>query len=804
MKKHFILRFFSALAGMFFFGSLIGFIALILIMNYYNATLPDYQQLKVYEPLTTTRVYSSDGSLLEEYASEKRVFLPISAMPDKLVKAFVSAEDKHFYSHSGVDYLGIVRAIVVNVKNWGTNKRPVGASTITQQVAKNFFLSNEVSIVRKIKEMLLAKKMEQAFTKEHILELYLNQIFLGQRSYGVASAAMTYFNKSVDELTLPEMAYLAALPKGPNNYHPVRNHDAAVKRRNYVLGRMYEDKYITKQELDEALKAPLEMTGYVGNEVAEDAEFYSEEVRKMVEKQYGNEALYHGGLSIRTALDPNLQKIAVQVLFDGLVAYDRRHGYRGPVKHIEEISLENLKSIEIPPYIPDNWYIAVVKGITPEIAQISVLKDDELLDGQIPLSELKWARKPTQKGYVGDKIEQPSDVLSIGDVVYVANQKEQGFYSLQQYPTVQGALVAMNPHTGRVLAMMGGSDFQKSKFNRAVQAYRQPGSSIKPIVYLTALDNGYNPSSLVLDAPLVIDQGPGMPKWKPMNYTKVFYGPTTLRKGIEASRNLITIRLAQAVGMDKVVQYVKKFGISDTYQPLLSYSIGSGETTLLKMTTAYSMLVNGGKKISPIFIDRIQDRSGRTIYKYDTRACENCTGEEAKDNQVPNIPDLRQQVQDPVSAYQMVNIMKGVVDRGTGKIAKAVGKTLAGKSGTSNDSLDTWFIGFSPDLVVGIWVGFDDNQTLGAKETGSVVAGPIFRDFMKQALKNTADMPFRIPKGVKLVLVNYTTGLPAKTGEKSVLLEAFRQETDLNNPTPIVGADITIKQDHVPDMGGFY
>ena len=806
MKKHFLMRLLATLVSLFFFFSFILLGIGMFVAIHFSQDLPDYRQLEKYEPLITSRLYASDGQLLAEYAEEKRIFVPITAIPKRVIQAFISAEDKNFYNHGGIDFVGIARAVIINIKNIGTNKRLVGASTITQQVAKNFLLTNEMSFKRKIKEALLARRIEQTFDKDHILELYLNQIYLGFRSYGVASAALMYFNKSMDELTLAETAFLAALPKGPNNYNPLTNYDNAIQRRNWVLDRMAEEGYISVTEAEEAKKEPIVVQERELNETVKNADYYNEEIRRMIEKRYGENALYQGGLSIRTSLDPHLQNIAVDVLLKGLLSYDKRHGYRGPVQHFQTLDnwTENLNTITRPAYLPESWKTAVVLSMDEENTTIGLADGSQ---GIIPVKDMRWARKALPDGYVDKDVVVPSDVFSVGDVIYVEGKENKNgtvFYYLQQFPEVEGAIVALDPHTGRVLAMVGGLSYQRSQFNRAVQAYRQPGSSFKPFVYLTALDNGFTPSSLILDAPLVVDQGPGQEKWKPRNYTKIFYGPTTLRVGIEKSRNLMTVRLAQAVGIDKTVEYAKKFGIADNLQPVLSMALGSGETTLLRLTTAYAMLVNGGKKITPNLIDRIQDRTGKTIYKHDKRPCPNCQGSMATNAVVPEIPDEREQIQDPVSAYQMVNIMTGVVERGTGRIAQTVKRTLAGKSGTSNDNFDTWFIGFSPDLVVGVYVGYDTPRTLGPRDTGGVVAAPIFRDFMAAALKDKPDIPFRVPPGVRLVRVNLKTGKPAKPGDKEVILEAFRKETDLNYETPIIGQDVTLKPENVPDLGGLY
>lgn len=799
------MRFFSTLVSLFFFGCFMVAVFLFLVVLHYSNSkdLPDYRQLADYKPQITSRLYAADGSLMAEYAMEKRIFVPVDKIPSLLRSAFIAAEDKTFYSHGGIDLAGIARAVIVNIKNIGKSRRKVGASTITQQVAKNMLLTSEQSLSRKIKEALLARKIEQAFTKDHILELYLNEIYLGIGSYGVASASLNYFDKSMSELTLDEMAFLAALPKGPNNYHPIKKPEAAKERRDWVLRRMAEDGYITYEQASAAIQEPIHMVQRQ-NDMLDDAGYYAEEVRRFVVKNYGDNAIYNGGLFIRTSLDPTLQKAATKALRDGLITYDQRHGWRGPIAHLDTWgkSLRFLQENQVPNYVPDTWRYAAVQQVTDTKATITLADGST---GDIALSDLEWARPALPEGKIGKKVEKVNDVLSENDIIYVREKKEKGQYLLRQMPTVEGALVALDPHTGRVLAMTGGFSFHKNQFNRAIQAYRQPGSSFKPFVYLAALDSGYTPSSLILDAPLVMENPDGT-KWKPKNYSQVFYGPTTMRVGLEKSRNLMTIRLAQAIGMNKILTYGRKFNISDKLEPVLATALGAGETTLMRLTAAYGMIVNGGKYITPSLIDRIQDRDGKTIYKHDTRVCTNCSGEAASPDDKPIVPDNREQIQDSASAYQMINILTGVIERGTGRVAKAVKKTLGGKSGTSNDSFDSWFIGFSPDLVVGVWVGFDNPQTLGPNDTGGVVSGPIFRDFMMEALKDKPDIPFRVPDTVELVRVNATTGKPAQPGEDNIILEAFRKGTDLSKPTPIVGGrDMVIQDDEtLPDMGGVY
>ena len=793
-----MLRILSYLFGVSVLAVLAAGVLALYLMQEFSRDLPDHEQLASYEPPTVTRVHAGDGRLLAEYATEKRVFVPIEAIPRRLINAFLAAEDKNFYSHRGVDALSIVRAVVVNLQNLGQNRRPVGASTITQQVAKNFLLTNEVSIERKIREAIIALRIEQAFTKDHILELYLNEIFLGFRSYGVAAAALNYFNKSLDELTIAEAAFLAALPKAPNNYHPIRHPEAALVRRDWVIGRMLEDGRISQAEADEAWAQPLEIRQRDATEVVE-ADHFAEEVRRELARLYGEEGLYKGGLSVRTTIDPRLQAAADRTLREGLIAYDRRHGWRGPLRSLD-LAAEGWreKLVEMPrgAALP-SWQLAVVLELGNSTAKIGLPKEDGpgehaaeeaaaegslgLREGTIPMAELRWARPTLEDQKVGARPERPSQVLKVGDVILVEPVSENGdgeaypenSYALRQIPAVNGGIVALDPHTGRILAMTGGFSYADSEFNRVTQALRQPGSAFKPIVYLAGLDSGFTPATMILDAPFVIDQGAGLGKWKPANYTKKFYGPTPMRIGIEKSRNLMTVRLAQTIGMERVVDTARRLGVIDDMPALLAMSLGAAETTLLRMTTAYAMLVNGGKRVEPTVIDRVQDRHGQTIYRHDLRECPSCRMETWLQQPVPALPDNREQVADPRSAYQVVSMLQGVVQRGTGRKIAEVGKPLAGKTGTTNDAFDTWFVGFSPDLAVGIFIGFDEPRTLGPKETGSSVSAPVFKAFMKAALENAPATPFRIPPGIRLVRVNATTGQLAQAGDNRVILEAF-------------------------------
>ena len=752
------------------------------LLWHYGQELPDYKQLADYKPPTLTRVHAGDGRLIKEYATERRVFVPVRVMPKHLINAFIAAEDQDFFIHPGVDFKALLRASLQNVRLYFQKRRPVGASTITQQVAKNFLLTNEVSIERKIKEAILAFRMEKAFDKERILELYLNEIYLGYGSYGVAAAALNYFNKSLDELSIAEAAYLAALPKAPNNYHPVRRLDAAVDRRNWVVRRMLEEGFIDLMTAHEARAAPLKVVPREAVQIVE-AEYFLEEVRRELTRRFGDEGLYKGGLSVRTTLDPAMQGIAEQALRDGLIKYDRRHGYRGPVARIQVADKwrEYLSNVDKPTGA-GGWSLAIVLRVNQKTAFVG-MKTGTI--GSIPLSELKWARQWLDPQKVGPRVMEASDALKVGDVVLVeqleknnmSEQRGPKKYGLRQVPAVNGAIVVLNPHTGRVYAMSGGYDYETSEFNRATQAQRQPGSAFKPFVYLAALEAGFTPSTYIMDAPFVIDQGPGQGKWKPHNYSNKFYGPSPMRIGMEKSRNLMTVRLAQKISMAPIVAIAKRFGITDSLPPHLAMALGANETTLLKITTGYAMLVNGGKRIVPSLIDRVQDRNGKTVYRHDARPCEGCRTKGWENQEPPEIPDTREQIVDPSSAYQVVSMLEGVVQRGTGRKVSAIGKPLAGKTGTSNNSRETWFIGFSPDLVVGVYVGFDDRQRLGKRETGGSVAAPIFQQFMKKQLADQPAVPFRIPSGIRMVRVNPRTGMRAQPQDKTFILEAYKDGT---------------------------
>jgi penicillin-binding protein 1A len=763
--------------------------------------LPNYDVLAKYEPPVMTRVHAADGQLVAEYASERRLYLPIQAIPDQIKNAFISAEDKNFYQHSGLDYQGIARALLQNAEGYATGNRSrlVGASTITQQVARNFLLTLDQTWQRKVQEAILSLRIEQAYSKDKILELYLNEIFLGLGSYGVASAALTYFDKSVHELTLAETAYLAALPKGPNNYNPFRYPDRALERRNWVIDRMVENGYVSAADGEKAKKDPLGVKLRSTGPTIFAADYFVEEVRRQLSAMFGEKTLYEGGLSVRTSLVPAMQVMARQALVDGLTSYDQELGWRGPVQHLDDLSGDWGPKVAAITPLSDltDWRLAVVLKVTPDAADIGLRPDitagttkvDDARDtGTIAFKGTKWKQIAAAQGHKGTPVKAMTDLLQVGDVVYVsAANGAAGTYNLRQVPQVEGALVAMDPHTGRVLAMVGGFSYAESQFNRATQAYRQPGSSFKPFVYSAALDNGYTPSSVIMDAPIEIDQGNGLGMWRPENYSGEFYGPSTLRTGIELSRNVMTVRLAQDMGMPLIAEYGRRFGIYDQLQPVLAMALGSGETTVLRMTAGYSVFANGGKEVRPTLIDRIQNRYGQTIFKHEDRTCEGCDADSWHGQDEPTIVDNAEQVLDPMTAYQMTSMLEGVVQRGTGTAAKAIGKPVAGKTGTTNDYNDAWFVGYSPDLVAGVWVGFDSPRSLGEGETGGSLSAPVFTEFMQMALADKPPIPFRVPPGMNFIPIDRHTGLRAEAGDPGTILEAFKPGTAPPDTYSIIG-----------------
>jgi len=765
--------------------------------------LPSYDSLAQYEPPVMTRIHAHDGALIAEYARERRIFVPINTIPKIVLDAFLSAEDKRFYEHGGLDFIGIGRAALKNLQNPG--RRPEGASTITQQVAKNFLLTNEQKYERKLKEAILAIRIERAYSKDKILELYLNEIYLGIGSYGVAAAGLMYFNKELKDLTHEEAAYLAALPKAPNNYHPLRDktREAGRGRRNWILDEMAQNGFITKAEAETAKAKPLQVNLRPYGSHIFAAEFFAEEVRRALLAQYGEEKLYGGGLSVRTTLDPKMQRYAKKALIDGLIAFDREKGWRGPVQKIDMAGDwgEKLGQIEQATDIAP-WRLAVIVEVQKGKV-IAGLRPNRTPDGKVEKDrvgveilhdEMKWAgRFIASDKSKGAAPKQPGDVVAVGDVVYVAPKdpaNPAGAWSLMQVPDVGGGLVAMDPHTGRVLAIAGGFSFAMSQFDRAVQARRQPGSSFKPLVYAAAMDNGYKPTSIVLDAPIEIDQGPGKDLWRPENYNKEkSYGPSTLRLGIEKSRNQMTVRLAQDMGMPLIVEYSKRFGVYDDLLPVLAMSLGAGETTLLRLTTAYAMLANGGRQVRATLIDRIQDRWGKTVWRHDERQCVTCKLEKWSGQQEPDLPDDRKPIMDPHTAYQVTSILEGVVQRGTATVVKTIvpGFPLAGKTGTTNDSKDTWFVGYAPDLVVGVFIGYDTPKPMGKSATGGHVSAPIFGNFMKLALADKKPVPFRQPPGIKLMRVNSKTGLRVGPGDPDAITEFFKPFEEPDDPNSFLG-----------------
>ncbi|WP_445679656.1 penicillin-binding protein 1A [Radicibacter daui] len=796
-------------------GAIAGFATAVGVTAYFTADLPSYDWLATYEPALVTRVHAADGRLMGEFATERRVFVPIASIPKHVADAFLAAEDKNFYDHPGIDVTGIGRAIVVNLENFAHGgHRLVGASTITQQVARNLLLTLDQRFDRKIKEIILSLRIEQILPKDRILELYLNEIYLGQRSYGVAAAALSYFDKSLDNLTIAEAAYLAALPKGPNNYNPVTRRQAALDRRNWVIGRMFEDGRITHEQAEAALAEPFN-AGLPRDTETVQAGYFAEEVRRELIDKYGRDALYEQGYSVRTTMDPRLQEIARRSLRDGLVEFDRREGYRGPITHFASMDdwKKQLTEVSTTPG-DDDWRLAVVLEVSRDKATIGFSDGSH---GTIKREWITWARRFITYNQQGPAVGGADDVLKVGDVIYAmpmetldGKKLPEGSFALRQIPKVEGGMVAMDPHTGRVLALVGGFSYNISQYNRATQAMRQTGSAFKPFVYLAALERGFTPSTIIDDDYIELEQGPGLPLWTPGNYHGESLGPTTFREGVEKSKNMMTVRLAAYIGMQPISDVGERFGIYDKMPPYLSYALGAGETTVLRLTNAYAMLVNGGKRIQPTLIDRIQDRYGHTIYRHDERpctACENVTFDPSQP--VPNPPDEREQVVDPRYAYQMVSIMEGVIQRGTGVRIASLGRPLAGKTGTSNDSKDTWFVGFSPDLAVGVYVGYDQPASLGKSETGSSVAAPIWKEFMGDALKDTPAIPFRVPPGLVMTRVNVDTGQPPELGDpaRKVIWEAFLPGSEPEPGAPVQMLDSIPGDEHhrvgfVPLHGG--
>ena len=802
--------------------------------------LPSLETLSNYKPKIMTRVHAGDGKLIEEFAEEQRVFVEGDGIPDEVKHAFIAAEDQRFYTHTGWDPIGLTRAALQAPIRKLKKQRIGGTSTITQQVAKNFIVGDDYSMRRKVREIAIARRMEKALEKEQIIELYLNEIYFGRRSYGVAAASLNYFGKPLKELSLAQMTYLGALPKGPNNYRldQERGRERAANRQSYILGRMVEDGYITQADADTAKAEKLEwITRFEGQEYLA-ADYFVEEARKEIFDIYGEEELYSGGLSIRTTLDTDMQLAGRRALRKGLEGFDRRRGYRGPIGQFEDFSdwKKRLAEFASPPDIAP-WRVALVRSVSDSGAKLSFADEiattsDDAVDreGRLTLKGVEWAARVLPDDHKTNAPKKVSEVVKAGDIILVeavsgksAKDKDgTQRYNLRQIPLVNGGLIAMDPHTGRVLALIGGYSFNQNQYNRATQAKRQPGSSFKPFVYAAALENGFTPSSQVLDAPFVIarndadecDEADLLAKeeqerrdtlglrnnivndpevasaeeleeiaecerfYKPSNYSEgKWYGLSTLRLGLEKSRNAMTVRLANDIGMKPVIKLGEKVGIYDKVQPELAWSLGAGETTLMRLAEGYSVLVNGGKGVTPRIIDRVQNGQGETIYLQGEEPCDVCAQDEWTGQSAPDLPDTREQAMDPITAYQVTYMLKGVVDNGTGRSIKVLGRPLGGKTGTTNDYKDAWFMGFSPDLVTGVYVGYDTPRNL-SNEAGGRVAAPIFRDFMGEVLKNEAKVPFRIPEGITLAPVNRDTGEPSFIGAPNYILEAYRTGTE--------------------------
>ena len=735
-------------------------VTILIVLWTFSNSIPDYRFLKNFKPPVSSKMYSGNGELVADFSKEKRIFVPYEAIPKNVINSFLSAEDKNFFSHPGVDAKGVMRAIINNIQNIMSSKRLEGASTITQQVAKNFLLTNEVSFNRKIKEAILAFRIERALSKERILELYLNQIYLGSGAYGVAAASLEFFDKSIKELNYNEAALLAALPKAPSRYNPYKNKDLAKFRRDLVLKNLYENNFINEKKYLELKNQTIELKK-IKKVFLENSQYYIEDVRKNIIKKLTYNKVYNQGYNINTPINLKLQKIATQSLRNGLVAYDRRKGWRGPIKNIR-YSEEWYKKVEKKFRLEKSidWQIAIVKKINQFN---SIIEIDNNLQSVINYKDITWTKKEFK------------DLFKIGDVIYV-KKTDSDSYSLQQLPNINGGIVVMDPFTGRVLALSGGFSFKNSEFNRATQAFRQPGSAFKPFVYALALENDYTPSSLILDAPLVLDQGIDLKKWKPQNYGKKFYGLSTLRIGLEKSRNLMTVRIAQSLGVNKIANFTKRMNIYKNPEELLSISLGSAETTLLNLTSAYCSFVNGGKLIKPVLIDRIQDGEGNTIINNENRKCVDCDKISFTGKKFPKIEDDYEKVLSPQTAYQLTSILQGVVERGTGKKLKKLGLNLAGKTGTTNDNTDAWFIGFTSNLVIGVYVGMDNPQPLGKFETGSKAALPIFEEFVKKAVKKSDARPFKIPNEIILMVVDPNTGNKAKFSSKNTIIESYKSK----------------------------
>ena len=759
---------------------LLSLIFIISVLWIYSNNLPDYKFLKNYKAPVSSKVYSGEGELINDFSTEKRIFVPFNAIPDKIINSFLSAEDKNFFSHPGVDAKGVLRAVLNNISNILSSKRLEGASTITQQVAKNFLLTNEVSINRKIKEAILAFRIERALSKERILELYLNQIYLGGGTYGVAAASLEYFDKPITDLTYVEAALLAALPKAPSRYNPYKNDKLAKFRRDLVLRNLLENNYINQAQFNSFVKEDIQLKKRK-KIFLEDTLYFVEDVRKKILSKFGFDKVYKNGLNVKTPMDLSLQKIATEALRNGLISYDRRRGYRGPLmnKKYSKNWYKNLDQFKLEKTI--NWQLAIITKVNNSFIEIET-KDKK--KGIINNNGILWTKK---------KIDE---IFKLGDIIFV-EKISTNIFSLKQLPKVNGAIIVMDPYTGRVLAMSGGFSFRQSEFNRASQALRQPGSAFKPFIYALALENNFNPSTLVLDAPLVLEQGSDLKLWKPENYGKKFYGLSTLRTGIEKSRNLMTVRISQDLGLKKIIKFSKKLNIYDNPSELLSISLGSAETTLLKLSSAYSSFLNGGKLVTPVLIDRIQDSEGNTILNTENRKCNKCEEISHLGDEYPEIVDNFEQIFSPETAYQITSMLEGAVQRGTGKGLKDLKLDLAGKTGTTNNNTDTWFIGYTSKVLVGVYVGYDNPRSLGKTETGAKTAMPIFKEYIKNSVKKEDARPFKVANNITMMVIDPLTGEKASFGTKKTIIEAYKKNDIVGDSTSINKLNNRLKNDNV-------
>lgn len=788
----FILSFFGGIFTTLTMG--LGMVALTIgaIFWVYGRDLPSHESLAEYTPPTISRIYSGQGRIIDEFAKERRLFAPADTIPDLIKQAFVSAEDKNFYEHDGYDLRGIAAAAIDAVRSGGRDVR--GASTITQQVMKNFLLGGERRAERKIQEIILASRIEETLNKEDILELYLNEIFLGQNSYGVAAASQTYFNKTLEKLAPHEAAMLASLPKAPSDFHPVRRKDRLLSRRNFVLKEMMENGYITEATYDVERKQPLKSVQNGDfDSFKKDLpprDYFTDEIRRQLSQDFGEGEFFTGGLTVRATIDNDMQPIAAEALQRQLESYDRSQGvWRGTGKTIpvdqlgDEVTWrEALSNIKIARDIrlENQWYPAVVLEVGSNEARLGIEGVEDDADGHwLPAKDAQWARKRRSDGSLAKKARVAADLVAVGDVVHVRRMTADADgafirWTLRQVPQVQGGFVAMDVDTGRVIAMQGGFSYQASVFNRATQAKRQPGSSFKPFVYAAALDSGYTPATIVVDAPIEINTPQGL--WRPRNSSNKFYGPTPLRTGIEQSRNLMTIRLAEEVGMDTVASYAEKFGVYDNMGRFLANSLGSEETTLYQMVAAYAMFANGGERVEPTLVDRVQDRYGKTIYRHDQRGCDDCKIASLDPGIAPRIFSDRERVMDPITAYQLTSMMRGVVDRGTARRTVELSVPTAGKTGTTNDAKDVWFVGFTNNIAAGCFIGYDTPRSLGKGASGGGMCGPVFNAFMKEATKKFGGGAFEVPPGGTFINIDRFTGARLGDGAKgdNVVAEYFR------------------------------